>query len=295
MIFTRATLRDYGLARALVYLVLLTDLAVDDLRSLRLLPFDTFIKRGVLQLMPDSLVQWMLTDAALVGFTVIYGSVLVMGMIGLGYGPLVTSVALIGTVLFQGLARGFGGHSNHQELISLHALWFLLPRDAFRWQPLSAKPDRLAVGSHADGVAQVMLRGLSAWVLLTYFFVGMARIESGGIHLYFTNYINWAVWVHSNKWNYWNINLGRQVFEQPLLAFFLAVSFPLATALELLAPFALVGGAWTLLLVACLLGMHLLIWVFMNIFFWQSMALLLIPLYGSWCDTMPLGISRAGR
>lgn len=94
----------------------------------------------------------------------------------------------------------------------------------------------------------------------------MARVQSGGIHLYFTNYMNWAVWIHSNKWNYWDLSLGRDVFEQPLLAWFLAVSFPLATGLELLAPVGLVGRAWTPLLIACLLGMHVLIWGFIKIF-----------------------------
>lgn len=77
MIFTRATLRDYGLARALVYLVLLADLIVDDMRSLRFFPYDTFVKRGVLQLIPDSWFQLILTDAALSGFTAMYAAVLV--------------------------------------------------------------------------------------------------------------------------------------------------------------------------------------------------------------------------
>lgn len=295
MIFTQATLRDYGLARALVYVVLLADLVVDDLRSLRFLPYDAFVKRGVLQFIPDSWFQLILTDGALTGFTAMYAAVLVMGILGVGFGPLVTAVALTGTILFQGVARGFGGHSNHQELISLHALWFLLPREAFRWNPFCAKSDERSIGRLHDGVAQVMLRGLATWILLTYFYVGMARVESGGIHLYFTNYMNWAVWIHSNKWNYWNISLGRDVFAQPILACFLTMSFPVATVLELLAPVALVGRWWTPILIACLLGMHVLIWVFMNIFFWQSMVLLLIPLCGWWRDAATVGMPRSFR
>ena len=117
MIFSRATVTELGFVRILVFSVLILDLLIDDLSSNALWSLDCFHAYGLISLIPQQLLEFLLSETGLSCFQYGYLAVLVFGLIGFGPSWLVVGCALAGTTWFHGLARGFGGHINHQELI----------------------------------------------------------------------------------------------------------------------------------------------------------------------------------
>jgi hypothetical protein len=286
MIFRAATCRHLGIARAIVFGVLLVDLLVDDLPSLSCMPVEAFLPHGVLRLIPSHWWPTLLTANALRLFSYAYGVVLACGLAGLGPASCTTSLALVGTAYFHGLGRGFGGHVNHQELIVLHAAFFLLFRPSFYSFSISRVPESRVISAcrDPDATARFLLRCLAFWIFLTYFYIGVARLQSSDWRLYSTNLMVLHAVTHSVKWNYWGFSWARNILDQPLLSWLMAASFPLATVLELTAPFAVFFRWLVWPVVLALIAFHLAILVFMNIFFWQNLLLLSIPVMGWYVD-----------
>jgi len=284
MIFREATVKHLGMARILVFSILLIDLLVDNLPAMASMPAEAYLPRGVFELVPQAWLPAMFQESTLAAFSWIYGLLLVMGLVGLGPAWAVTGLTLVGTTFFHGVARGFGGHVNHQELITLHACFFLLSGQAYArlslnsllWKRLTDKAD--------DDVSRLLLRGLCFWIFLTYFFIGMARIQTGDWRLYGTNAMTFYAVQHSLKWNYWEFSMAKDILHQPLLATLLTLSFPLATVLELGAIFAVFFRILVWPVVLSLGLFHLSILLYMNIFFWQNLLLLLLPVLGWWID-----------
>lgn len=286
MIFSKATVTDLGLARILIFLILIIDLLVDDLPVNSIWGLGNFHAHGVLTLIPEDALSFLLSESGLIGFEYLYFGVLVLGLIGLGPSWLVVGGSLIFTTWFHGLARGYGGHVNHQEIIVLHALFFLFPSISFRGFSLNSVIQGSASISSGvdDKQARLLLQILTFWVLLTYFYIGVARIATSDIRVYFTNTMLRYVVHHCHKWNWWDISLAKDVLDHVWLARFFMVSFFFATILELSALLALFVRRFTLVLVFSLIAFHVSIWVFMNIFFWQNLCLLLLPVLGWYVD-----------
>ena len=286
MIFSKATVTDLGLARVLVFIILIIDLLIDDLPANAIWGMGNFHPHGLLALIPESTLSFLLSENGLIGFRYFYLSVLTLGLIGLGPSWLVVGITLICTIWFHGLARGFGGHVNHQEIIVLHALFFLFPSVAFRAYTLKAKKHLLSSNpSKSDNFqARLLLQLLTFWVLLTYFYIGLARVATSDVRVYFSNTMLRYVVHHCHKFNWWDISLAKDVLNHVWFARFLMVSFFFATILELIAPLALFVRRFTLTIVFSLIAFHISIWVFMNIFFWQNLCLLLLPLLGWYVD-----------
>jgi hypothetical protein len=116
---------------------------------------------------------------------------------------------------------------------------------------------------------------------LTYFYIGVARLQASGLKVYFTNTMVMNAFEHSLRAGYWNLGLGRNLPNEPWLQVFLSISFPHATALEIAAPLAVFVRKLTIPLVSCLLLFHAMIFLFMNLFFWQNMVLLSLLVFGS--------------
>jgi hypothetical protein len=125
------------------------------------------------------------------------------------------------------------------------------------------------------------LRAVCFWIALTYFYIGVARLQASGIKLYFTNTMVLNAFQHSLRAGYWNLGLGRNLPNEPWLQVFLSISFPLATALEIAAPLAVFVRKLTIPLVFCLLLFHVMIFLFMNLLFWQNMVLLSLLVLGA--------------
>ena len=284
MIFKLATPFHFGIARILVFGILLLDLLVDDFSAMVSMPVEAFLPRGVLNVLPVAWMGDILTHGFLLGFSLVYGLILAAGLVGFGPAWLVTGLALLGTIFFQGLARGFGGHVNHQELIVLVSLFFFLSKRSFAAVSVNTVLCKASVSEADDEISRFLLRALCFWVLMTYFMIGVARLQTSDWRVYQTNAMTFYAVLHSVKWNYWDFSLARDLLNQPLLDWFLRVSFPLATLLELLAPLALLVRRLVWPIVISLWLFHIAILLTMNIFFWQNMLLLFVPLLGWYAD-----------
>jgi len=284
MIFKRATTFHLGIARVLVFGILLLDLLVDELTALVSMPMEAFLPHGILNLLPAAWMEDILTYGFLSSFCLVYGLIVAVGLIGFGPAWLVTGLALLGTIFFQGLARGFGGHVNHQELIVLVSLFFFLSKRSFAAVSVNAILCKASVSEEDDEISRFLLRALSFWVLMTYFMIGVARLQTSDWRVYQTNSMTFYVVLHSAKWNYWDFSLGRNLLNQPVLEWFLRISFPVATLLEVAAPLALLVRQLVWPIVISLLLFHIAIMLTMNIFFWQNILLLFVPLLGWFSD-----------
>jgi predicted DCC family thiol-disulfide oxidoreductase YuxK len=285
MIFRSAGLRHLALARILIFSILLLDLLLDNLPSLASMPRQAFLPHGLLRLIPEDTLLWLLQENSLRLFSYLYGLVLCLGIVGLGPAWIITPLALAATTLFHGLARGFGGHVNHQELITLHAAFFLLFPHAFKSLSLNARLQSPAIPSPSDDqTSRFLLRSLTFWIFLTYFFIGLARLQTSDWRIYNTNAMTFYAVLHSTKWNYWDFSFARGLLDQKYLNMAMQASFPLATLLEIAAPFALFFRRLVVPFVVMLVLFHTSILLFMNIFFWQNLLLMLIPLMGWYID-----------
>jgi len=298
MIFKQGTTFHFGLARILVYTILLIDLLVDNLPALAAMPAEAFLARGVLAWLPTSWLHTMLEGPFLQAFSLIYGTVLLLGLCGVGRAWLITGLSLLCTTFFHGLARGYGGHVNHQELIMLHALFFFLSSQSFTAVSLNSmlwKNAPKPASESDDATSRFMLRALCFWILLTYFFIGMARLQTSDWRIYGTNAMTFYAIQHSSKWNYWDISLARNLLHQPLFEIFLKVAFPMATILELATPFIVLVRRLVWPVVISLWLFHLSIFLCMNIFFWQNMLLLLLPVLGWYVDRKWMPSTESGK
>lgn len=284
MIFKLATTFHFGIARILVFGILLLDLLVDDLTALVSMPVEAFLPRGIFLILPTGWMAEILTHDFLLGFSMSYGLVLGVGLVGFGPAWLVTGLALLGTILFHGLARGFGGHVNHQELIMLVSLFFFFSKRSFAAVSVNSVLRKTSANSADDEISRFLLRALCFWVLLTYFMIGAARLQTSDWRIHQTNAMTFYAVLHSVKWNYWDFSLARDLLNQPLVDWLLRISFPLATLLELAAPLALMVRRLVWPIVVSLWLFHIAILLTMNIFFWQNMLLLFVPLLGWYAD-----------
>ncbi|OYW75692.1 MAG: hypothetical protein B7Z37_12080 [Verrucomicrobia bacterium 12-59-8] len=284
MIFKAGTTLHFGIARILVFSILLIDLLVDDLPALVSMPAEAFLPRGVLEWLPSAWMSTILQSGFLHGFTLVYGGILLLGLCGIGRAWLVTGLALLGTIFFHGMARGFGGHVNHQELIVLHSLFFFLSSRSFAAASVNALLWKQPSNETDQEVSRLLLRALCFWVLLTYFLIGVARLQTSDWRLYSTNAMTFYALQHSTKWNFWDFSLARDLLHQPLFDLFLRAAFPMATLLELAAPLAVMVRRLVWPIVISLWLFHLSIFLCMNIFFWQNMLLLLLPILGWYAD-----------
>jgi hypothetical protein len=277
MIYENATARHLGFARIVVFGVLLVRLLLDPLEQLANFPFGAFLPHGPLQFIPDAWMNSLLAAGHLLAFKWIYAGVLLLCLVGAGPRCPVMLTAICGTVFYDGLAKGFGGHINHQELIVTHCaiLLVLFPcYDGLSVNHLIRRKDRNTATTQQLAAYRLALRALCFWITLTYFFVGLARISSSGVKGYFTNTINFYALQQSLRWGYWDVSLARHLLDQKWLQILLSVSFPLATLLEIAAPLAVFIRKLTIPIVLSLLVFHTMIFLFMNFFFWQNMVLL---------------------
>ena len=163
-------------------------------------------------------------------------------------------------------------------------LLFFLSQRSYAAASINSLIRPASAGGEDNQVARLLLRGLCFWVLFTYFMIGVARLQASDWRVYQTDIMTCYVLLHSIKWNYWDVSVAKELLQQPLFDLFLRVSFPLATILELVAPLAVMirGLVWPIVISLWLF--HLAIFFTMNIFFWQNMLLLLLPLLGWYTD-----------
>jgi len=174
---------------------------------------------------------------------------------------------------YQGVYRGFGGHVNHQELTLLYTNAILAAFPCADRLALGSRDIRRETGIYFWGAFSVVLIFVASYVV-----IGVARIATQGPTIYFTDTMKAFVAEHAAKDNFWSWEIGRLVQDHDWLAFLFQLSFPFATLLEvalLIAPF---HRRWRWLCLPLVFGFHVMIWIFMNIFFVQNLLMLALML-----------------
>ena len=235
---------------------------------LTVLPASLYEPVGFLRLLPESAASVMLSPAflrALQWLTVVTAGAAAVGLGGVSCAVL----ACAGITLFEGIVRGFGGHVSHHDLVLLYVAYALAAfRAAGRFIPPGRRP-----GVALSGIPLV---AASALLCITYSLTGLFRLLHGGPELFGSGSL--AFWAVRNSYQYINPvwGLGRYLPGMPLMAAFLNLGYPVVTTFEVLAPVCLWSRRFRHVFLAVMIPFHLLSWMFLEIFFWESLLLYLL-------------------
>jgi len=234
-------------------------------QPLTVLPESLYEPVGFLSILPDLAISVMLTRPFLL--TVQWLTVVTACLAALSRGGATCALlACAGATLLEGIVRGFGGHISHHDLVLLYAAYGLaLFRVADRFVPSGAQPD--ATRSGIPVVATIAL------LCVTYSFTGMFRLLRGGMELFTSGSLTFWALRNSHQYIDPTWGLGRFLPELPLVNAFLTLGYPIVTLFEVLAPVCLWSRRFRYVFLAVMVPFHLLSWMFLEIFFWESLLL----------------------
>ncbi|OGX31699.1 MAG: hypothetical protein A2787_00885 [Omnitrophica WOR_2 bacterium RIFCSPHIGHO2_01_FULL_48_9] len=171
----------------------------------------------------------------------------------------------------QGLIRGFG-HVSHGEIVLLLAA-YVLSLAAIADAVLYKKSSRVPEGINLNSFPFI---GILAVMCFTYAFTGIRRLVYSGLEPYTTDTILAHVLVNSLISDTWSFRMHEFVFSHTWMQLLLKVGFPVITFFEVLAPLCLVSRLFRYAFVIVMLPFHLLSWIFMGVFFWETMVLYML-------------------
>jgi len=173
--------------------------------------------------------------------------------------------------VYQGLARSFG-HVNHPELMFVTAVFVFTI--FFFFEDTIEQDAKTKEGSISPyGIPLIALLFVFCF---TYAFAGVHRLVVCSTEIYFNDtIIQWIV-ENGNRARFFSWNLEGLVLEYPWMGILTKIGFPLVTIYEVLAPFCFVSRRFRYSFIAVMLPFHLLIWMFMGIFFWSNFALAIL-------------------
>jgi len=229
------------------------------------LPRSLYEPVGFLSALPEPMAEFMLGRTFLLSLRLLTVVTTAVAALSRG-GAACALLACASVTLFEGIVRGFGGHVSHHDLVLLYVAYGLaLFRAADRLVPSDTRP-----GVTLSGIPLV---ATAALLCLTYSFTGMFRLLRGGTELFASGSLTF--WALRNSYQYitpvWG--LGRYLPELPLMNAFLNLGYPVVTLFEVLAPVCLWSRRFRYVFVAVMIPFHLLSWVFLEIFFWESLLL----------------------
>jgi hypothetical protein len=255
LIHKRATGLSLRFLHMYVFGIVLTALLLDPLWPLAGLPLQMIDPVRLLDWLPHAS-EWMNWATFLVVFRLIV-ILTVLAAMTAQKAP-VSLLASILYILFQAIEKSYG-KLDHDDYVLMFAA--------------------LSLGLFGDSK-----RPSIAWVSVLFFMLffysltGIQRVLRGSLSI-FTNdsllwYINYNIFRpgHHIQWD-----CSRVLSNYPwIYGFFLKPGFLLVTALEILAPLALVQKNFRMIFLAVMLPFFILNWFFMNILFWQSFFLCLL-------------------
>ena len=228
---------------------------------------------GILKLPPDWFYEAILTAAGLS----LLKWVLLAGVIACALGVRPWRAIAIPTVilltLHQGIPRGLFGYVNHKELGALYATYILavFPATGFSlFAPRTPKPR-----SERDAAStRMMMLLLTSVLLIPYCFVGLYRLSHNDMSVWSSDTFAHFMTRTSFGTNWFgNEGISEALLARPRLLQPLAISFPIGTVVETLAPLCIVHKRFRKMWVISMVGLHLLTWAAMDILFWENMAL----------------------
>lgn len=277
MIHRDITPRGVGFVRFWVFGLWAVYLLGNDPRNYARIPDVEFDPPGILRLLPEGFTDALMTTGGLG----LLKWVTLLGVLACMLGVRPWRAIAIPTVLLltlhQGVPRGLFGYVNHKELGALYAAWVLAAWPATAFSPFAGRRKR--VDSPVDestraATERTLMLVLMAVLLVPYCLVGLYRLTHSDFSLWssdtFAHYM-----IQTSYGTSWfdNAELSEQVLARPFLLQLLAISFPIGTIAEVLAPLCIVNRRFRLGWIASMVGLHLLTWATMDILFWENLAL----------------------
>lgn len=268
-----ATARTLASVRILVAVLWAVRIATDAPLLLRFLDSSLWRAYGIMRLLPQSLLNALLTET---GLSLLRGAILVAAVavaLGLRAGTINLAALSVFLTVYFGLMKGFGGHVDHRELVLLYVTYtlILLPcTDA-----LTIVGRRQELNEQSIYAASMMV--LSAIVAFSYFFIGLARLAMGTPTIFHPDVLaGWLV-SRSKRPNPYGFEIGSEIVAVMSGSLLLAVPMILSTLLELLSPLMLWARSKPRrTIIVGLVLFHVGVFLTMNISFAENIMLLTI-------------------
>lgn len=269
-------------ARILVGLIWLVRLIGDPISRLGYLPAELWYPQGIMLLLPRSLIEWFAhpTRLTVLRLLAILGAVLLI--VGLRGRRFHLGALVLLLVVYFGIAKGFGGHVNHREMVLLYVTALMVFLPCFDALTLS-RPEST---SRPQDVYSASMVAVCLVIALNYMFIGLARLSIGAPSVFDPDLIRAWLLDRSVRPNPIGFEFGRHLLEFGWSGLLLPLFLPVSTVVEIAAPAMLwAGRVLRLLLVGALISLHIAIFFLMNIVFIENVLLLLLfTEYGPWLD-----------
>lgn len=181
-------------------------------------------------------------------------------------------VACLLLTIHQSLIRSFG-FSNHAEMGLLYVAYLLALLAWADHYVLSRKGHFVEKEVSRYGATLIIIL---FFVTLCYSMIGIHRIFYGKIEIFTSDsLLHWII-RGSNTPGWWAFHLDSVVMKYPWLYMILKAGFSVATIIEILAPFCIINRPFRYVFLCVIIPFHILIFIFMGIFFWENLLLLIL-------------------
>jgi hypothetical protein len=239
--------------------------------SLAWLPLSLFQPVGFLAPLPDAALRFLVGGASLYCLKIAIIIALMLVLIGIMRNAAAVAACLLIT-LQQGIIRGFSGHVHHSDLVLLYAAYLLalFPiADA-----LAGKRWAMAAPTLRASTERVLVVAILTLLCLSYTLTGTYRFIHGGADTFREGSATFWALRNSYQLAHPTWGLGKLLLPYPLLSHGLNASFPIVTLFESAGIIALISRPFRWVFVAVVIGLHLLSWLFLEVFFWENLFLL---------------------
>lgn len=236
----------------------------DPVTSLAYLPQSLYVPTGfLLKFLPPAIYYWPISFYFLLALKVLLLFSLASVILGF-YKKWMALLACVLLTVFEGLVRSFG-HINHPEL-ALVLMVFVLTIFFFFEDSLDDRT--MAISKY--GIPLMMALFV---VCFTYCFTGIHRLVARGLDIYMTNTMSFWVMEEGKRSRLFNWHLENLMLTSSFIHTMMTIGFPLVTFCEVASVFCLVSRRFRYIWLLIMVPFHLMVWIFMGIFFWANLAL----------------------
>lgn len=263
--------RQLAIARIATFGIWIVVLFRSRVDSLHFLPSDIIDPRGIGRLLPTEAV--LSSPGAALAVQILATVGCLACMLGVRPWALVAWPTAALLLFHHALIVSIGGYVNHAQLVPLYValVLALFPcSDALSIHGGRAPAERDAV------IYRAALVACSAVVAITYAFVGGQRLARGGSAMFTGDTLLLEVVRTSLQHGAYGFEIGLELIEARHLFTVLLAGMLVVTVFEALSPLALRFATFRTLWVLAIIGFHIGTLVLMNIFFWESLALVLV-------------------
>ena len=267
LLHQKASPRALRIVECWIFSIWFLNVVFDPLTSLAQMPGDLYRSTGILQFFYGDRLLWPQSFGFLIGLKTSLIMVLILVLLNRGR-PITTFLAAFLLTVYQTLVRSFG-HLNHPELMLLLST-YVLSLYHFIPKRVLESFDRKEHDKTSSGVVLTILLFIFT---MTYCFAGVHRVIVGFPDMFVNDtLVSWIV-ENSKRFRLVNWNLDWMVTQIPVGEWMMKIGFPLVTVAEILAPFTLASRWMRYFFLIVIIPFHIMVWLFMGIFFWQNLAL----------------------